>query len=83
MDIRHPLKSTDQRLIELAYDQELPVHIMLTKCDKLKRGASQDALLKTRRALNGYENVTVQTFSALQHLGIEEAHLKLDEWFSF
>lgn len=83
MDIRHPLMPSDQRLIDFVQEQKLSVHILLTKCDKLKRGASQDALLKTRRALSGYENISVQTFSALQHLGIEEAHLKLDEWFSF
>lgn len=83
MDIRHPLMPSDRRLIDFAQAQTLPVHILLTKCDKLKRGASQDTLLKTRRDLSGYENISVQTFSALNHLGIEEALLKLDEWFSF
>lgn len=83
MDIRHPLMPSDKRLIDFANECELPIHILLTKCDKLKRGASQDALLKTRRALTSYPNVSVQTFSSLQNLGIEEAHFKLDEWFSF
>lgn len=83
MDIRHPLMPSDQRLIDFVQEQKLPVHILLTKCDKLKRGASQDTLLKTRRALSGYENITVQTFSALHPFGIQEAHLKLDEWFRF
>lgn len=83
MDIRHPLMISDKRLIDFAHDYELPVHILLTKCDKFKRGASQDALLKTRRALTAYKDVTVQTFSSLQGIGLEEAHLKLDEWFSF
>jgi GTP-binding protein len=83
MDIRHPLNQSDKRLIEFAHDHTLPVHILLTKCDKLKRGASQDTLLKVRHALNGYSNVSVQTFSAMQNLGIEEAHIKLDEWFTF
>lgn len=83
MDIRHPLTDSDKRMLDFAHECELPVHILLTKCDKLKRGASQDALLKTRRALGGYKNVSVQTFSSMERYGIEEAHLKLDEWFSF
>lgn len=81
MDIRHPLMPSDQRLIDFVQEQKRAVHILLTKCDKLKRGASQNTLLTTRRALSGYENVSVQTFSALQHIGVEEALLKLDEWF--
>lgn len=83
MDIRHPLMDSDKRLIDFAHDQELSVHILLTKCDKLKRGASQNALLQVRAALHAYPNVSVQTFSALQNIGIEEAHLKLEDWFEF
>ncbi len=82
MDIRHPLMPADWHLIDFSTQNSLPVHILLTKSDKFKRGASQAALLETRRALTGNPNVTVQTFSALRRLGIEEAHSKLDEWFN-
>ncbi len=83
MDIRHPLTTPDQKLLDYANQCELPVHVLLTKCDKFKRGASQAALLKTRQFLSAYPRTTVQTFSALQRLGIEEVHIKLDEWFNF
>lgn len=83
MDIRHPLTDSDQQLIDFAHRHEKLIHILLTKCDKLKRGASQSVLLRTRQALSAYPNVSVQTFSALRLLGIEEVHQKLDEWFNF
>ena len=83
MDIRHPLMPQDKQLIHFANDCELPIHVLLTKCDKLKRGASQNVLLQTRHSLSAYPHVSVQTFSALHRFGIEEVHHKLDEWFNF
>ncbi len=83
MDIRHPLMPQDKQLIHFANDLELPIHVLLTKCDKLKRGASQNTLLHTRHALSNYPKVSVQTFSALHRFGLEEVYQKLDEWFNF
>ena len=83
MDIRHALTNRDHVLLNIAQEYELPVHILLTKCDKLKRGASNNILLEVRRNLTGYTNMTVQTFSALKLLGIEEARNKLSDWYSF
>jgi GTP-binding protein len=83
MDVRHPLMPTDKQFLAFAHDCELPVHVLLTKCDKLKRGASNASLVQTRSLLSAYSQITVQTFSAHQHIGIEEVHQKLDEWFSF
>jgi GTP-binding protein len=83
MDVRHPLSSSDKKLLDLIGDCELAVHIMLTKCDKLKRGASNNALLKVRQELTHYKNISVQTFSSLKRIGLEEAQQKLDQWFSF
>jgi GTP-binding protein len=82
MDIRHPLTSNDQQLIALMEEAQKPIHILLTKCDKLKRGAQQQALLATRRALKDYpQPVTVQCFSALDKTGLDDVHAKLNEWF--
>jgi len=83
MDIRHPLKNTDNQLIEIATQNEIPVHILLTKCDKLSRGASQNVLLDICKKLTHHQDISVQTFSALKNLGLEEVHHKLDEWFTF
>ena len=82
MDIRRPLTENDQQLIALMEEAQKPIHILLTKCDKLKRGAQQQALLATRRALKSYSQpVTVQCFSALDKTGLDDVHAKLNEWF--
>lgn len=83
MDIRHPLTPRDHNLLQIAQQFNLPVHILLTKCDKLKRGVSNNTLLQVRKNLTGYTNMTAQTFSALKQLGLEEARQKLSDWFTF
>lgn len=81
MDIRHPLKETDQQYIEWATIAEVPVHILLTKSDKLSRGAALDTLQQVRNALQRYgELVSTQLFSAHDRTGLEEAILQLDNW---
>jgi hypothetical protein len=56
MDVRHPLTEHDQSMLELASSRGLPVHILLTKADKLGRGAASNALqLVQRRAARGWE----------------------------
>ncbi len=41
MDVRHPLKDSDKQLLMWAAEAELPVHVLLTKADKLSRGAAK------------------------------------------
>ena len=83
MDIRHPLKPLDWKMIEWSTRCTIPVHILLTKSDKLKRGAAKATLLRLQKELSGYEDfVTLQLFSAFESTGVEEARLQLDTWFS-
>lgn len=83
MDIRHPLKETDQQYIEWATLAEVPVHILLTKADKLSRGAAVSTLQQVRSALQRYGDlVTSQIFSSHDRTGLEEAVLQLDSWFT-
>lgn len=82
MDIRHPLKESDRQLIEWAVVANVPVHILLTKSDKLSRGNAINSLFQVRRALNHYAHiVTVQQFSSLNKTGLDEAIEQLDNWF--
>lgn len=83
MDVRHPLNNSDKRLLNFIQECELPVHILLTKCDKLKRGASNNTLLNVRKALTHQTKMSIQTFSALKRIGIEEVQQKLEDWFHF
>ncbi|MGV6809802.1 MAG: ribosome biogenesis GTP-binding protein YihA/YsxC [bacterium] len=82
MDIRHPLREQDEALLNWAEKQQLLVHVVLNKADKLKRGAAKNKLLATQRHLSRYSSpVTVQTFSALNNTGIEQLWETLDDWF--
>lgn len=82
MDIRHPLKDFDQQMLQWANQISLPVHVLLTKSDKLKKGQAANSLLKVRNSLREVNaGFSVQTFSSLKKSGIDEAHAKLDEWF--
>ncbi|HKM14507.1 MAG TPA: ribosome biogenesis GTP-binding protein YihA/YsxC [Marinospirillum sp.] len=82
MDIRHPLTDFDLQLIDVAARRDLPVHILLTKADKLKRGPAANQLQFVRNALLSITgNLSVQLFSSLKSSGTAEAWDKLDEWF--
>lgn len=78
MDVRHPLTEHDQAMLELASTRGLPVHILLTKADKLGRGAGGNALQAVRRKLPRDGLVTVQLFSSLTGDGVGEARAALE-----
>lgn len=78
MDIRHPLKEFDKMMIEWSMEGGLPLHILLTKADKLKRGAQQNGLLSLRKQLPA--EITVQIFSATKKLGIKALEKSLTAW---
>lgn len=82
MDIRHPMREHDLIMLEWAESRQLPVHVILNKSDKLKRGAMSKALKDTKQALKEYDlPASVQTFSSLKKLGVKELSNKLDSWF--
>jgi GTP-binding protein len=82
MDIRHPLKEFDVQMVRWANESRLPVHILLTKSDKLKNGAAKASLHKVNADLKNQElNATAQLFSSLKRTGKEEAIAVLDSWF--
>lgn len=84
MDIRHPLTDYDQQMLTWCQHAQLPVHILLTKADKLKRGAARNTLLKTAKSLESiYPQATVQVFSSLKREGIDKACAVLDRWLGY
>ncbi len=81
MDVRHPLKELDQSMINWALTRQLPVHILLTKADKLSRGSTQSAILQVRRFYELMPDfISVQAFSSLKKQGIDELVEKLNQW---
>ncbi|MDD5578512.1 MAG: ribosome biogenesis GTP-binding protein YihA/YsxC [Methylobacter sp.] len=83
MDVRHPLTEFDQQMLEWCEHTGLPLHVLLTKADKLTYGAAKNTLLQVQRELNNMAfPLTIQLFSALKKTGIDEVHLALDQLFN-
>jgi len=82
MDSRHPLKDYDIQMLEWANHIEIPVHVLLTKVDKLNRKEQAISLERVDAALKEFSlEFSVQLFSSLKRWGVNEAHKKLDQWF--
>jgi GTP-binding protein len=84
MDVRHPLKDLDQMMIDWALNRHLPVHILLTKSDKLSRSEVKNTVLKVRRHYELAEHlITVQSFSSLKKEGVGDLIALLNTWFEW
>ncbi|MBO9480459.1 ribosome biogenesis GTP-binding protein YihA/YsxC [Salinisphaera sp. G21_0] len=81
MDIRHPMKEFDQMMLNWSVSANLPLHILLTKADKLKQGAAKQVLNTLKKDLSRFPQVSVQLFSSLKKTGVDQLSMKLDEWF--
>jgi GTP-binding protein len=80
VDIRRRLTDYDRQMMAFAEDVGLPVHVLLTKADKLKRGQAAAALLEVRKELG--DRATVQPFSALKRDGEDEARAVLEQFLA-
>jgi GTP-binding protein len=78
VDIRRGLKDLDESMLAWAAGLSLPVMILLTKSDKLSRGAAQAALKALRQGLASA--VTAELFSALDGTGVETAQAQVADW---
>ena len=82
MDTRHPLTPLDEQMLDWFLPTGKPVHILLTKSDKLSRQQATKTLFEVKAYLKQhYPNYTVQLFSSLKKLGLEEAEAKIASWF--
>ena len=83
MDTRRPLTDLDRQMLDWTGSIGLPIHILLTKADKLKRGAASNALLKLRRSLEVYPgDCTLQLFSSPGRIGVSEARRQIMDWLT-
>ncbi len=71
MDARRPLSETDWQMLRFATSRERPVHVLLSKCDKLKKNEARETLKRTQAQLEG--NATTQLFSAVTGEGLDAA----------
>jgi GTP-binding protein len=83
MDVRHPLTEFDWQMISWCEHNVLPLHIILTKADKLAYGAAKNTLLKVQNELAAVNfPLSLQLFSAVKKSGVDEIHQVLDQWFN-
>ncbi|WP_417067595.1 ribosome biogenesis GTP-binding protein YihA/YsxC [Niveibacterium terrae] len=82
MDCRRPLTPLDRQLLDWFAPSGRPIHILLTKSDKLSRGPAAAALMEVRRQLpNWGDHLTAQLFSSLKKSGVEEVERVVGKWF--
>jgi GTP-binding protein len=81
MDARHPLKPLDRQMLDWFRTTGRPVHVLLTKADKLTRQAQTATLREVEAALDAWPGATVQLFSSLKKFGIEATEAVLQGWF--
>ncbi len=82
MDIRHPLRERDWMLLDWVRGRALPVHCLLTKADKLKRGARQRAVQEVREAVASHA-ATAQVFSATEGTGVQVLREQVAGWLDW
>lgn len=83
MDIRHPLTELDRHMIDWAAAAELPLLVLLSKADKLSRGAAASARQKVAQALREFPaEHEVIAFSVPKATGVEQALTVLEDWLS-
>ena len=83
MDARHPLSALDENMLDWFAPTDKPVHILLTKSDKLSRQQAMLTLNRVKLHLQEYfPNCSVQLFSSLKKVGMEEAETVIAGWFA-
>lgn len=84
MDVRHPLKEYDRQMLGYAMRRGLPAHVILTKADKLGRGAAGNTLQAVRMELSRSfaDSVSVQLFSGESKQGVDELRAVVAGWLA-
>ena len=84
MDVRHPLKDYDRQMLGYAMRRGLPAHVILTKADKLGRGAAGNTLQAVRMELSRSfaDSVSVQLFSGESKQGVDELRAVVAGWLA-
>ena len=83
MDARHPLTKLDWQMLEWFSTTAKPVHILLTKADKLSRQEATNTLRQVQAELReDFPQCTVQLFSSSKRQGLEEAEAAIGKLLS-
>ena len=85
MDARHPLKPLDIQMLDFFALTEKPVHILLSKADKLSKNEQIKTLASVHKQLKPFterQAISVQLFSSLKKQGIDEVEETVSAWFA-
>ncbi|WP_037586628.1 ribosome biogenesis GTP-binding protein YihA/YsxC [Stenoxybacter acetivorans] len=84
MDARRPLLDLDKQMLEFFAVTGKPVHILLSKADKLSKNEQIKTLSSVKQALKAFQEkqmVSVQLFSSLKKQGMAEVEAVACGWF--
>lgn len=83
MDARHPLTPLDEQMLDWFAPTGKPVHVLLTKSDKLSRQQATLTLNRVKSFLaEHFPFCSVQLFSSLKKTGVDEAEAVIAKWFA-
>lgn len=83
IDARHPLTPLDWQLLEWLAPRGRPIHVVLTKADKLSRSEAAATLAQVKAKLGYfYPDATVQLFSSPKGHGVEELEARISAWLT-
>lgn len=85
MDARHPLKDLDKQMLDFFALTGKPVHILLSKSDKLSKNEQIKTLAAVKKQLQPFaerQALSVQLFSSLKKQGIDEVEHTVAQWFA-
>lgn len=83
MDIRRPLTDLDIKLVDWFRPTGRPIHVLLSKADKVSRQEQTKVLRSVKAELETWGNAelySVQLFSSLKKTGVEDAESVLAGW---
>lgn len=86
MDIRHPFGPLDQQMLDWFGKRQQPIHVLLTKSDKLGKNEQARTLAQAKKIIAANTarwggQVSVSLFSATARVGREEVIARLEQWW--
>ena len=78
VDIRRGISYLDQALFDMV-GMVLPIHVLLTKSDKLTRSAVNIQIMRTRQQMK-HKQHTVSSLSTLNRRGLEQLEQRCKQW---
>lgn len=81
VDIRRGISELDQGLINMV-GSTIPVHILLTKSDKLSRSLVKKEIMRTEQLMNQAQ-YSVSSLSTLNRQGLDQLEQRCSSWLDF